>query len=385
MQNQFTWLRAMPPRDNKESHRAATPLELLFDLVFVVAIAAAGQQLHHGIIENHLSHIIAPYSLVFFSLWWAWMNFTWFASAYDNDDVAYRLLTFVQIVGSLLIAVGIPLVFEEHNLWLITIGYVVMRCALLFQWLRAWYYDVQRRNTISIYIVGLLLVQIGWIANACLQNTLTWYFIAALVIAELSVPYFAEKQEQTTWHPHHIVEPYSLLTIIVLGESIIGGFNALVTAGHSQKFSNELIFLMIGSVMLMFAMWWTYFDRETHTLLNRQKHPFLWGYGHYFIFISIASVGAALAAAVDVITGKAEISNQYISCIIAFSLIIYSTVLWLLHDLPFLTGFQRWLYPISTCIVLCIPFLTSNVGTGVLYMALLYALRLIVSKLIERA
>lgn len=95
------WLKPLFPRDPHEKHRVATSLELLFDLIFVVAIATAGQQLHHAIIENHLAQGLTLYGMVFFALWWAWMNFSWFASAYDNDDALYRILTFVQIIGSL--------------------------------------------------------------------------------------------------------------------------------------------------------------------------------------------------------------------------------------------------------------------------------------------
>ena len=37
------------------------------------------------------AHALLGYGMVFFAIWWAWMNFTWFASAYDVDDVPYRL------------------------------------------------------------------------------------------------------------------------------------------------------------------------------------------------------------------------------------------------------------------------------------------------------
>ncbi|WP_147508945.1 low temperature requirement protein A, partial [Acinetobacter baumannii] len=103
----------------------------LFDLIFVVAIATAGQQLHHAIIENHLWHALPSYLIVFFALWWAWMNFSWFASAYDNDDALYRCLTFVQIVGSLVMAAGIPDVFRSQDFDIIIVGYVIMRLALV--------------------------------------------------------------------------------------------------------------------------------------------------------------------------------------------------------------------------------------------------------------
>jgi low temperature requirement protein LtrA len=62
------------------------------------------------------------------------MNFTWFASAYDNDDVFYRLMTFVQITGSLIMAAGIPDVFHHQDFDIIIIGYVIMRLALVSQW-----------------------------------------------------------------------------------------------------------------------------------------------------------------------------------------------------------------------------------------------------------
>jgi low temperature requirement protein LtrA len=77
----------MRARDSREPHRVATPLELLFDLCFVVAIALLGQLLHHAVSEHHIGHGVGAYLTVFFSIWWAWMNFTWFASAYDTDDV----------------------------------------------------------------------------------------------------------------------------------------------------------------------------------------------------------------------------------------------------------------------------------------------------------
>ena len=91
----------MIARSPHEAHRTATPLELFFDLVFVVAIAQAASGLHHAVAELHALDGLIGYLMVFFAIWWAWMAFTWFASAYDCDDVPYRLLVFVQIAGAL--------------------------------------------------------------------------------------------------------------------------------------------------------------------------------------------------------------------------------------------------------------------------------------------
>jgi low temperature requirement protein LtrA len=98
----------MSARPIDEPHRVTTQLELLFDLTFVVAVAAITAQLAHRIADAHALAGIVPFLQVFFTIWWAWMNFTWFASSYDTDDVVYRLLTMLQMAGVLVLAAGVP-------------------------------------------------------------------------------------------------------------------------------------------------------------------------------------------------------------------------------------------------------------------------------------
>jgi hypothetical protein len=74
-------LAPMAPRDTEEPHRASTPLELLFDLCFVVAVSQASRELNSRLAHNHFADGMQSYLLVFFAIWWAWVNFTWFASA----------------------------------------------------------------------------------------------------------------------------------------------------------------------------------------------------------------------------------------------------------------------------------------------------------------
>ncbi len=121
----------MTPRDPEEEHRAATPLELFFDLTFVVAVAQAGEGLTRGLAHGDARHVLIAYPLVFFAIWWAWMNFTWFASAYDTDDVAYRIAVLVQVTGVLILAAGIPGALAHWDFDLMVVGYVVMRLAMV--------------------------------------------------------------------------------------------------------------------------------------------------------------------------------------------------------------------------------------------------------------
>ena len=115
----------MVARDPHEATRASTPLELFFDLTFVVAIAQAASSLHHGLVDGYGRASIAAYVATFLAIWWAWMNFTWFASAYDNDDAPYRLAVFAQMVGVLVLAAGVSRAFTDEDLGVMIAGYVI--------------------------------------------------------------------------------------------------------------------------------------------------------------------------------------------------------------------------------------------------------------------
>jgi len=81
-----------PSRDPGETHRAATPLELMFDLASVIALAATAHGLAHAVEETHILKGVIGFLCSFFMIWWAWMNYTWFASAYDDNSSAFRSL-----------------------------------------------------------------------------------------------------------------------------------------------------------------------------------------------------------------------------------------------------------------------------------------------------
>jgi low temperature requirement protein LtrA len=148
--NTTPWARPLSGRDPAEAHRASTPLELFFDLTFVVAIASAAAQLHHGLSEGHWN-ALGGYFFVFFGIWWAWMNYSWFASAYDTDDVVWRVMTLIGMAGMLVLAAGVPRAFNEGQLGVLILGYVIMRVPMVFQWSRAARHDPVRARTARTY------------------------------------------------------------------------------------------------------------------------------------------------------------------------------------------------------------------------------------------
>ena len=184
------WHRPMSGRDPDEDHRASTPLELFFDLCFVVAVAAAAATLHHDLAEGHLSGL-AGYAMVFFAIWWAWVNYSWFASAYDNDDISFRLLTFVIMTGVLVLAAGAPRAAgSDHDFRLIVVGYLIMRVAMIPLWLRVAREHPAARGTALRYVVAILVIQALWVLRTILfaHGTMSWVSFLVLVVLEMATP-----------------------------------------------------------------------------------------------------------------------------------------------------------------------------------------------------
>ena len=370
----------MRPRSPDEGHRASTPLELFFDLVFVVAIAHAAGHLHHAVADAHVAEGILSYVMVFFAIWWAWMNFTWFASAYDTDDVPYRLATFVQLTGCLILAAGVPRAFDAHDFTTMTYGYVIIRLALVGQWLRAARSDSDRRACAHRYALGVTVCQLGWVGLLFVPREWALPGFLALVIAELLVPMWAERACATTWHPGHIAERYGLFTIIVLGESILAASFAIQSAIQTGDVTTDLAMIIVGGLLIVFSMWWLYFDRPMEGLLTSLPRAFLWGYGHFAIFASVAAVGAGLGVAVDHATGHAEIGAFGAGAATAVPVGVYLLSLWGLHirlgtALPAGAG----LTPLAVLLILLTPW----TGQGVFLTGLLVA-GLLAVKLVKR-
>ncbi|MFD5750498.1 low temperature requirement protein A [Streptomyces sp. NPDC127033] len=343
-------LRRMTARSRTEAHRTATPLELFFDLCFVVAVAQAGAQLVHALAEGHPGAGITGYLFVFWGVWWAWMNFTWFASAYDCDDVPYRIAVLLQICGVLVYAAGVPRAFVDND-WSVTLlGYVMMRVPLTAQWLRAALSEPAgpARRTAVRYAAGVALCQVAWAALLIAPAYLRHWLFLVLAAAELLVPVIAERHHRTPWHPHHIEERYGLFTLIVLGETMSAATVAVQEALDESEALGELLPIAAGGVLIVFAAWWVYFAVPVHERLTSNRQAFQWGYGHFVIFGSAAAIGAGLEVAVEHAVGKAPISVLAASAAVTVPAALFPFTVWLLHARHFKTGpAQQLVLPVA--------------------------------------
>jgi low temperature requirement protein LtrA len=136
----------------------------------------------------------------------------------------------------------------------------------------------------------------------------------------------------TPWHPEHIAERYGLFTLIVLGEVILGATNAVTEAltEHTEELL-PLATLAAAGLVVVFALWWLYFDEPRDDLLTGRRLPLLWGYGHYAVFASTAAVGSGLEVAIDVDTGAYAGSELAGELAVPLPVGVFLLVVWALH------------------------------------------------------
>lgn len=302
-------LRPMRGRDPHEDGRAASTLELLFDLTFVVAVSTGASQLAEALASGHVAAGVGSFCFVSFGIIWAWINYSWFASAYDTDDWLYRLLTLVQMIGVVVFTLGIPDLFKgvEHGQLdntVIVVGYVIMRLAMLCQWARAYRSDPERRSAIRVYIATLTVAQLLWIVTIWFKDAhwplaVSFPLTAVLILLEMAGPFIAERTKGgTPWHAHHIVERHGLLTIITIGEIITGTVITLQhlkdAEGQSIDWSKAVLVALCGTA-LAFGLWWAYFiPRFAEVLHHNRGRSFGFSYAHFLVWPALAAVGGGL-------------------------------------------------------------------------------------------
>jgi low temperature requirement protein LtrA len=346
-------IRKMIGRDPLQRHRSASPLELLFDLTFVVAFAQAGDQLAHFLAEGHISTAVSGFAFIVIAVCWAWTSYTWFASAFDTDDWFHRVLTMVQMVGVVIFALGIPDVFhsidagEPLDYRVVAIGYVVMRIAMVAMWVRVAIEDPANRRTALLYIVFTAGAQLGWVVIAFLRIDNPPIVIALIVVlwtVELGGPVVStwdsreskDSWHGTPWHAHHIAERYGLLVIITLGEGILGTIAAVAASVTHVGWTPESVIVVVAGVGLTFGLWWTYFIFPSGIVLDRHRErKWAWSYGHIPLFGAIAAVGGGLHVAAYAAEGEAVIGTLGIVLTVAIPVFVFGVVYFTLWSVLF--------------------------------------------------
>jgi low temperature requirement protein LtrA len=227
-----------------------TPLELFFDLVFVLAITqCTALMAAHPTWEG-----LAQGALVLGMLWWAWVGYAWLTSVVDPEEGGVRLAIFVAMAALLVAALCVPRAFGGNGLEF-AVAYAIVRVAQIALFNVASRDDPQLRHSIITGLVGSTAIGAALLVTASFTDGALQLGLWALALAlDMSGPLFFGVEG---WKlvPGHFAERHGLIVLIALGESIVA-----IGVGADHAVDAGVIAAAVLGTIVAAALWWMYFD-----------------------------------------------------------------------------------------------------------------------------
>lgn len=299
-----TW-RTAPPvySEGSDGVRHATWLELFFDLVFVVAVAELGSYLH-----EHLTLLdFLAFAGLFLIVWWVWLSYSYYADLFDTSDRVSQLSMIVAMFGVIFLSLTVEGALSGGSL-AFGAGILVLRAILAGLYLRARHLEGDERRfvaylsnssvlTTCIIALSLLVPEPGrfglWAAAVLINigGVTALYTIMDVVVVQTS----------------HLPERLGLMTIIVLGETILAiSFGTAITTLRPST-------LLVGGLgfLVAVALWWIYFQRFDEHLIDRLLQPehehwlparqrgLAYTFSHYPVHMGIVATGVGITLALE--------------------------------------------------------------------------------------
>jgi low temperature requirement protein LtrA len=244
----------------REGDRVA-PLELFFDLVFVLAVT----QCTALMADEPTWRGLAKGVLVLGMLWWTWVGYAWLTSVVDPEEGFVRLAMFGAMAAVLVIALCVPRAFSDSAL-LLAVAYACVRLAHIWLFTIASRDDpALRRSTMYLgagTVLGTGLLLAASFADGELQGAL-W---AIALAVDVAAPLFFGS-EGWKLEPGHFAERHGLIILIAMGESIVA-----VGAGAAHEVgAGEVVAAVLG-VAVAGGLWWLYFDVVALVAERRLHH-----------------------------------------------------------------------------------------------------------------
>jgi low temperature requirement protein LtrA len=226
-----------------------TPLELFFDLVFVLALTQctalmARTPTWEGLLKGLLALGM---------LWWAWVGYAWLTSVVDPEEGSVRLVIFAAMAAMLVAALCVPGAFGSEAL-LFACAYAVVRGAHIALFTIASREDPALRHSVAglaySTAIGAGLLFVAAFTGGALQLGL-WGLALAL---DMGGPYLFGA-DGWKLEPGHFAERHGLIVLIALGESIVA-----LGVGAKVSLDTGIVVAAVLGVVVAAALWWVYFD-----------------------------------------------------------------------------------------------------------------------------
>jgi low temperature requirement protein LtrA len=235
----------MPQREQR-----VTPLELLFDLVFVYAITQVTLLMSNDPTWEGLGRGL----LVLAALWWAWTNYAWLTNALEPEEGAVRAGMFAAMAAMLVVALAVPEAFDADAV-VFALAYLVVRILHLLLFAIAGKREPELleavlRYTPSAMVAPSIIVVAGFVEGSA--QAVLW--IVAIAIDYLGA--MIGRGQGWGMSPAHFAERHGLIVIIALGESIV----AIGVGAAGVSLSARIVAAAVLGIVVVAALWWAYFD-----------------------------------------------------------------------------------------------------------------------------
>jgi low temperature requirement protein LtrA len=226
-----------------------TPLELFFDLVFVLALT----QCTALMAADPTWQGLAKGVLVLGVMWWSWVGYAWLTSVVDPEEGTVRLAMFAAMAAFLVVALCVPGAFGDEAL-LFACAYFGVRFAQIGLFVIASRDDPGLRHAVAGLAVSTG-IGTGLLVLASFLDGVPQGAVWALALAlDMGGPMFIDA---SGWRlePGHFAERHGLIVIIALGESIVA-----IGVGAGAGVDTGVVVAAVLGVVVAGALWWLYFD-----------------------------------------------------------------------------------------------------------------------------
>jgi low temperature requirement protein LtrA len=297
-----SWWQVPRRAGDRIEHRQVSFLELFYDLVYVALVA----ELSHALSSHIGWAAVGRFAFLFVIVWWAWGNGTLYHDIHGNNDIRTRVFTFLQMFSVVAMAVFAHDALGESSAGF-ALSYAAFQLILTWLWWRTGVHDPAHRPLAQPYVVAYLLSTLLFVGSIFVTGPVRFYLWGAAVLLSLMAPLYMRLRSNSPEVQAQIdlsmdvsaslVERFGLLTIIVLGEVIIG-----VVAGVTEH--RDLTWQVGGTaalgMLIAIGLWWVYFDLISHHRpLRNMGTVFAWLYLHLPLTIGITAVGASVLNAVE--------------------------------------------------------------------------------------
>ncbi len=264
------------------------PLELFFDLVFVLALTQCTALMAHDPTWAHLAEGL----LILGLMWWSWVGYAWLTSVVDPEEGAVRFAIFAAMAGLLIVSLCIPDAFGDRAL-LFACAYAVVRMGQIALFTLASRDDPALRQSVVGLACGTALGSGLVIAGALFESDTTQViFWSVAMLLDVGEPYLFGS-EGWRLSPGHFAERHGLIIIIALGESIVA-----IGVGAEHAVDTGVVVAAIVGIALAAALWWLYFDvvalvaerRLGHAKVGREQNEIARDSFSYLHFPMVAGI-----------------------------------------------------------------------------------------------